>query len=331
MITNDQLRQDSQLYLSKARGCMIGLAVGDAMGDVGRDDTYRRRYGIITDLHAGTKSTDDTEFAVLTASTLIDCNGVLTTDAVYQSWKRRILDVGGVHDRGGRPLHGAVANLERGILPPQSGRDNVLNNDDGAAMRIAPVGVVFAGDPVRAASAAEIESQISHADDGVWAAQAVAASVAVAMADGTTDEIIAAGIDQIPEDCWLGRAMNRALDISEKEGTIRAAWNRLHTELWTPEHAASEEAIPQCYAILRLSDCDYREAMFWAANFGRDADTIGAVVGAITGARAGFGVIPEHWTERVRRPAGVCLKFAAETDIVDLADKLATVGMAIKK
>jgi ADP-ribosylglycohydrolase len=63
--------------------------------------------------------------------------------------------------------------------------------------------------------------------------------------------------------------------------------------------------------------------MFWAANFGRDADTISAVFGAISGARHGLSVIPVDWLEKVRRPAGVCLKFAAQEDICNLAEQLA--------
>ncbi|HRE28349.1 MAG TPA: ADP-ribosylglycohydrolase family protein, partial [Anaerolineales bacterium] len=72
-----------------------------------------------------------------------------------------------------------------------------------------------------------------------------------------------------------------------------------------------------------LTDGDFRRGLFWACNFGRDADTIGAVVGALTGARHGVGVIPPEWIERVRRPSGVCLRFAAQEDIVALADGLA--------
>ena len=62
--------------------------------------------------------------------------------------------------------------------------------------------------------------------------------------------------------------------------------------------------------------------MFWAGNFGRDADTICAVVGALSGTLHGERVIPDAWIEKVRHPAGVCLKFAAAIDIRDLAKKL---------
>lgn len=323
MITRAELLQNSHLYRDKAVGCLAGLAVGDALGDICRTDTYRQRYGIVTNLYAGAKSTDDTEFAVLTAQTLLDCQGHLTADAVYQSWKKYILDQGGVFERGGRPQYGAAANLKRGIKPPYSGIDNVFNDDDGAAMRIAPIGILYAGDPDQAAAMAEIEAQISHAQNGIWAAQAVAASVAVAMVGGTTAEIIAAGIAQIPDDSWLGRAMRRAMHICDEAQTIENAWEAIHVELWTPEHAASCEAIPQIYAVFRLTDGDFRQGMFWGGNFGRDADTIAAVIGALCGAKHGTSVIPQGWIDKVRCPSGVCLKFSAEKDVVQLAGQLA--------
>ncbi|MBI5650505.1 MAG: ADP-ribosylglycohydrolase family protein, partial [Chloroflexi bacterium] len=133
----------------------------------------------------------------------------------------------------------------------------------------------------------------------------------------------ATGIAQIPRDSWLGRAMNRAMKICDEEKTIENAWERLHTELWTPSHSASPEAIPQIYALLRLTQGDFKRGMFWACNFGRDADTLGAVIGALSGAMYGVEVIPSTWVQTVRKPAGVCLKFAADEDIVDLATQLA--------
>lgn len=61
----------------------------------------------------------------------------------------------------------------------------------------------------------------------------------------------------------------------------------------------------------------------WGGNFGRDADTIGAIIGALCGARHGLQIIPPAWVEQVRRPSGVCLKFAAHEDIPTLAAQLA--------
>lgn len=323
MITRQQLAEDRERCRHKAVGCLLGLAVGDALGDLGRNHEHRLRYGIATEVTAAAKSTDDTEFALLTARTILDNGGDLTTAAVVQSWRRYILELGGVFERGGKPQYGAVANLRRGLLPPLSGIDNVQNDDDGAAMRIAPIGILCAGEPERAAALAQLEAQISHDRDGIWAAQAVAASVAVAMVDGTVDEIIAAGLRHIPENSWLGRTMARAMTICDESNNIEGAWVRLHDDLWTPVHSVSPEAIPQAYAIFRLTDGDFHQGMFWGCNFGRDADTIGAVIGALCGARKGQAVIPAAWADKVRQPAGVCLKFAAQEDVIAVAEQLA--------
>lgn len=321
MATPTQLAPDQRDR--KAVGCLVGLAVGDALGDLGRDADYRKRYGLATELHHSAKSTDDTEFALLTARTLVDCGGDLTSAAVMRAWQRYILDQGGVFERGGQPLYGAVANLNRGMRPPLSGRDNVAHYDDGAAMRIAPIGIICAGNPARAAQLAVIDAEISHYADGIWAAQAVAAAVAVAMADATAPEIVDTARRQIPDDSWLGRAWDRAMQLCDAAGDIEAAWEPLHTQLWTPSHSAAAEAIPQAFAIHRMTDGDFRRGLFWAANFGRDADTIGAIVGALAGARHGIEIIPEAWVTAVRRPSGVCLRFAAQEDVVELAHQLA--------
>ncbi|NWG14998.1 MAG: ADP-ribosylglycohydrolase family protein [Chloroflexi bacterium] len=313
-------------FLSRATGCLLGLAVGDAMGDLGRSDHFRQRYGIITQMYEGAKSTDDTEFAILTAQTLIDWRGDITLSRVAESWRKYILEQGGMGDRGGKPLYGSVANLARGMEPPQTGTDNPQNDDDGAAMRIAPVGIICPGNPARAAELSGIEAQISHARDGIWGAQAAAASIAVALDDASPQDIVSVGVEQVPTDSWLGRALKRALTICERYPAIEDAWEHLHVDLWNPVHSMVAEALPQAYSIFLLTGGDFRKGMFWACNFGRDADTIAALVGALSGARQGSQVIPPDWAAKVRRPAGVCLKFAAQRDIVEVAQQLVEVA-----
>ena len=43
-------RNDKTILTDRAIGCLLGLAVGDAFGDIGRNDAYRQRFGIITNL-----------------------------------------------------------------------------------------------------------------------------------------------------------------------------------------------------------------------------------------------------------------------------------------
>lgn len=317
-----QALADRAALESKAEGSLIGLAVGDALGDLGRSPEHRARYGIVTNLYADARSTDDTEFGVLTAKALLDSGGMLTPESTAATWRKYVLDRGGAKKRAGRPLYGALANLARGIEPPLSGRHNIMNVDDGAAMRASPHGILRAGDPEGAAKLAAIDACVSHDMDGIWAAEAIAASVAVAMADGSPQEIVAAGRARMPSGSWLATAMDRAMAICEATGDIEIAYEELHTSLWTPEHATAPEAIPQAYAIFRLTKGDFRRGLLWSANFGRDADTICGLVCSLAGSLHGLSVFPDSWVAQVRKPSGVCLEFARDEDMLDLARDL---------
>lgn len=322
MKTRNQVLSDRGRYDSKAAGALIGLAIGDAMGDIGRSQDHRSRYGIVTQLYPEAKSTDDTEFGVLTARALLDCQGRLSPELTAAAWRSYVLDRGGAKKRAGRPLYGALFNLSQGIEPPLSGRHNVMNIDDGAAMRASPHGILLAGDPVGAARLAKADACVSHDSDGIWAAEAIAASVAVAMADGSVDEILEAGRARMPIGSWLRTAMDRAMAICQAKPDIELAYEELHSCLWNPEHASAPEAIPQVYSIFKLTGGDSRRGLLWSANFGRDADTICGLVCSLCGALHGLETFPAPWIEAVRRPSGVCLEFAAEYDMIELSSSL---------
>ncbi|MEA4813090.1 MAG: ADP-ribosylglycohydrolase family protein [Anaerolineaceae bacterium] len=312
---------------SRAIGCLAGLAIGDAFGDIARKDEYRIQYGIIDDLYEGAKSTDDTEFAVLTAKTIVDSDGKLDTETILAAWERYIISQGGVFDRGGRPLRGAVNNLQKGLRPPFSGKYNALNNDDGAAMRIAPIGILCAGNPQLAASFARKDAEVSHFEDGVYAAQAVAASVSLAMVNAPVEEVFRVAGDYIPSDTWLGFSMEKANRICKQHHSIESAWSLLHTEFWNPERSLSPEAIPQAYCVFKLTQGNFKQCIFWGGNFGRDADTICAIVGALSGALSGIGSIPNTWVEKTKTPSGICLRFSKDENVVDLAKEVIQIGI----
>lgn len=342
-------------FNSRAVAAMVALGIGDAAGDLGRDDAVRQRYGLVTSLLKEGKSTDDTEFTVLSAVALLSSvepdgtagrdgglkrdGGVVeqlqtssdrfprfTPDHVATCWKEFVLADGGAKERGGMPLYGALWNLSCGIEPPLSGQDNVFNVDDGAAMRSVPFGIVAVGEPQEAARLAAIDACVSHDRDGIWAAQAIAASIAVALTGAGVDAVVKAGIDQIPVDSWLGRRMRLAMELVDSDDPKDVVFERLHTRLWTPKHSSAPEAIPQIYALYRLAEGRFKEGFLLSANFGRDADTICALTLALCAAGEGLGVIPDSWIDQVRKPSGVCLSFAAKEDMVDLAERLVRIG-----
>jgi len=320
-----------EIFESRAIGAFIGLAVGDAVGDLGRNQEYRNRCGLITRLFEDGKSTDDTEFGVLTARMLLDAKANLTPQKTANAWRHYILERGGAKKRAGRPLYGAIENLSRGMEPPLSGRFNVMNIDDGAAMRAIPHGILFAGNPSRAAASAVADACVSHDADGIWAAQAVAAAIAVAIADGTTEEIVHTARSMLPLGSWIAHAMDIAMSICERAQNIEDAYEDLHIKLWTPEHATAAEAIPQVFAIFKLCNGEPHHSLLWSANFGRDADTISGLVCSFSGAMHGDTAFPNEWIERLRKPSGTCLEFAMEEDIVQLAKDLVALSCSLEE
>lgn len=322
MITREAFIQDREKVFDKVYGALSGLAIGDSFGDASRKAENRAAYQVTTDFNKGASwSTDDTEFALLTAKTLIRCRGKLTTEECVKSWMEDVC-VQDEYKRGGASEIEAANNLRKGLLPPLTGKFNVFHMSDGSSMRIGPVGIVCAGDPERAVELARIESEVSHYRDGVWGAQAVAAAVAVAMVDGSFEEIMDAAWAAIPEDSWLYHNLKGAFEILDRKGSLLEAWMEIHDYLWTTQWATTAEAIPSAFVCLKACHDDFRKGVTLAGNFGRDADTIGAIAGVILGARYGASQMPAAWIEKTRYPSGTCLNFTKGIDIRDYAEKI---------
>jgi ADP-ribosylglycohydrolase len=80
--------------------------------------------------------------------------------------------------------------------------------------------------------------------------------------------------------------------------------------------------VAAAFGVLKLVNRDFKTGVVAAGNFGRDADTIGAIVGTILGAKYGSSQIPERWIEKTRYPSGTCLAFTNGLDIKVVAQKL---------
>ena len=324
MLTRNDLINNPALAREKALGALAGLAIGDSFGDAGRVPENHQNYGMILSFDTGKVwSTDDTEFAIFTAKMLIDHKGDPSHEDLAKGWLTYIAAQDDF-PRGGNSEIEAAENLKKGIMPPESGRRSVYGFSDGACMRIAPVGIVCAGDVERAKELAKRDAEVSHNFSGIWAAQAVAAAVATAMVSGTDEEIIEAAMSCIPTDCWLYDNMKHMLELVElAETDFCTAWMALHDDFRTRYKASVEEAIPQAFALFLLSKGDFKRGIILAANFGRDADTIGAVLGALRGAQLGASAIDPSWIERTGYPSGTCLQFTKGLTIRGLAEDLA--------
>ncbi len=226
--------------------------------------------------------------------------------------------------RGGVSEVEACNNLRKGLRPPETGMYNAYYMSDGAAMRSGPIGIVCAGNPKRAAELAEIDASISHYRDGIWGAQAVAVAVSLAMVDATMEEIFDGVLEVAPKDSWFRHNLLRGYQIvKDANWDIADAWMPLHYELFSTHRSTVAEALSEVFGSLMLEHSTFKSGLILAGNFGRDADTIGAVAGAILGAKYGAKNIPQSWLQKTRYPSGTCLSFTKGIDIFEKAERLA--------
>lgn len=203
----------------RARGALLGLAVGDALGAPAenmRPSEIRRRWGriegFVSDDPAGT---DDTEYAIFSGLLLARHGSALTVTHVERAWHLWIADLDEGPFRGaGFSERGTLENLRRGLAAPISAQHRHAWSD-GLAMRAAPFGVFAAGRPTEAARLVAVDGRVSHDGEGIYGGQAVAAGVAAAMTGAGVTSVIAAALSVVPMDSWTARSLRRAVTAAQ--------------------------------------------------------------------------------------------------------------------
>lgn len=199
--------------------------------------------------------------------------------------------------------------------PRQGGVGNMVNC--GAAMYIAPVGVVNAGDP-RAAYEEAVAFAMGHQQSyGLEAAGVMAACVAAALAPGATlGDVVEAALSLAKDGtrAAIAAAVGRAEEL-RRQGTVGieaahalqavlAPYSPMGddvrhgpgkagvpTAAYQPSRLLSIEELPLALAFAVLAGGEFREAVVEGINSGRDTDSIGVMAGAILGALHGEDVI----------------------------------------
>ncbi|MGV9352367.1 ADP-ribosylglycohydrolase family protein [Streptomyces misionensis] len=307
----------------RARGALLGLAVGDALGAPAENlkpSEIRARWGRITDFVADRpQGTDDTEYALFSGLLLARHGSALTPAHVEAAWHEWIADrAEGTFRGAGFSERGTLENLRRGLVAPISAQHRHAWSD-GLAMRAAPFGVFAAGRPGEAARLVAIDGAVSHEGEGIHGGQAVAAGVAAAMAGAPVPVVIAAALAVIPDDSWTARSLRRAVAVAHRgERAVRSAVV-IGGYPWTD---LAPEAVALAFGAYATADGDFREAVLTAVNMGRDADTTAAVAGALAGATRGAAAIPPHWAEAIGPVRGRCLPSMAGRRVEEVADLL---------
>ena len=171
-------------------------------------------------------------------------------------------------------------------------------------MAIAPMGIINAGNPRQATlETQEIASLIHNGPTGFCrdAACVIASAVAAAFIPNITmKEVIETSYKYLAplSSKTLLDLISDALELAEKEGTYEKFRKAYYKSSLREVICDSRETIPATLAILYLADDSSSEAIVNAANFGRDADTIGAMVGGIVGALNGVNGLPKEWVDK---------------------------------
>lgn len=294
----------------KILGGLYGQALGDAWGMPAYFDfehTWQAYGGWITTLlpappdhpvHAGLPAgriTDDSEQAFSLARAFIEHGGV-TLEAVVDAivaWYDRV--GGDTSPYVGPSTRRGVQALKRGEDPYTTG---TWGDTNGAAMRIAPVGLLHPGDPLGAvADAVTVCIPTHHTNVAISGACAVAAAIAVALTDGATlDAMVAAGVlgaemGRSKGCSWLGpsvaRRIQMAVEIARRPAEPRARLRELYDVIGTS--LSVPETVGSAFGVLVMAEGDPQQAAIYAANLSGDADTVGAIACAMAGAYAGIG------------------------------------------
>ncbi|WP_345035488.1 ADP-ribosylglycohydrolase family protein [Streptomyces sannanensis] len=307
----------------RARGALLGLAVGDALGAPAENmkpSEIRKRWGringYVTDNPAGT---DDTEYAIFSGLLLARHGSALTVSHVETAWHHWIADRDEGPFRGaGFSERGTLENLRRGLAAPNSAQHRHAWSD-GLAMRAAPFGVFAAGRPAEAARLVAVDGCVSHDGEGIYGGQAVAAGVAAAMTGDDPHAVVAAALSVIPADSWTARSLRRAVAAARRgERAVRSAVV-IGGYPWTD---LAPEAVGLAFGAFTAARGDFTASVLTAVNMGRDADTTAAVAGALAGALAGASAIPPGWSSAIGPVCGSCLPSMRGYHVLDIADLL---------
>jgi len=323
---------DKQKQLqARARGCLLGAAVGDAMGAPCEGlsaEEIHARYGVLTGfVTESSVGTDDTDFTLFNAHILLTHGVEVTREQVEDEWRDKLLAPGRAYRPGGFSDVISSRNLQKGMHTSQSGAFGHQMWSDGVAMAIGSAGIVCPGKPERAAHLATVLGSVSNARDGIYTAQAVAAAISVAMVGASPGEMMDAAIEAVPSDSWTVRVLQRAREVGTRDVDLEQMLVDIAEALVVPYWPWADlatEAVPIAFAVFLAAQGDFRQAVPAGVRLGRDADTIGAIVGSLVGAYAGEDAIPATWRARVGVSTGRCIGFVAGQSIANVADQLAT-------
>lgn len=309
-------------------GCLAGLALGDALGmptELLTSEEISSAYGWVSDLVLAPpghphrrfqpgRVTDDTGQALAIAHAYA-MDGSITPESAAESllaWAAAISPEDFASFTGPSTRQ-ALENLKHGKDVYSSGAAGATN---GAAMRVAPVGLVNVGDALGALQDAIAASLPTHnTSPAIAGAAAVACAIAEAARQGSTlISILQAGKEgavrgaryggwswSTPLDGRIELAERLVLMAPDSQQALRDLYRFVGTGF------APAESVAAVFGVVLLAGGDPMQAIFSGANLGGDTDTIAAMAGAICGAWKGMAALDTGLVQRVEAVNGLNL------------------------
>lgn len=278
---------------SRMRGCLLGLAVGDAVGTTA-EFRPRGTFPQITDLVGGGpfeleagQWTDDTSMALCLAESLCECEAFDPRDQMERYcrwWREGHLSVIGRCFDIGMTVSAALLKFEK-TGEPFSGSTNPGTAGNGSIMRLAPIPIYYADDFSLTVKWARESSRTTHgAAECLDACQAMAA-------------LIHHLLGGLPKDEALTRIQGEEIESPRVRTIIDGSYrSKSENEIWGSGYVLHtlEAAL---WGFHRTDN--FRDAILATVNLGDDADTTGAVCGQIAGACYGAEGIPSDWLQKL--------------------------------
>ncbi|MFD8007359.1 ADP-ribosylglycohydrolase family protein [Streptomyces mirabilis] len=219
-----------------------------------------------------------------------------------------------------------VARLHYGHVDPrEAGAGNIVNC--GAAMYMAPVGLVNAANPAGAYAEALDVAGAHQSSYGREAAGVFAAGVAAACAPGASPDSVVAACLSLAKD-GTRSAIEAVCEVAARHTDFESAliplreavapYDTVGPDYRSPSLAARRpsrlhaiEELPVALGMLVVSGGDYRHAVLGSVNYGRDCDSIATMSGALAGALG--SEIPHDWAKTVAEASRLDLHTPATT------------------
>ncbi len=299
----------------KIQGILGLSAIGDAMGAATENLSYdqiRKQLGFVENLkkpgetafalgnEAG-QVTDDFSQIYFLCQAILKNDGILNKDIVIKAildWS----DVPKYFDRfAGPTTRSAVAmykdpSLKMKPLPGAATVDYASKATNGAAMKIAPAGILYPCDLEGAIDAAITITQVTHDNSlAISGACAIAATTSASLAPyATVDEALSAGFYGALRGETKAKIISRevagpsvvkriqlAYDIVNGVGSKEEKLRQLSEVVGSGLHIS--EAVPCAFGIVALNKDDALQAVIDAVNIGYDTDTVATIVGTMVG------------------------------------------------